>query len=159
MWRWKLPLTIFSMIGFLLGLYLSAAFAFGMNSAGNDENSQRFLRLYWNSSEPIGAGKYNDDHIDPGPGKGWGGNPSTMQGTMNYEDRIRKEVDRRSGNLSNLSEEERAKLYDWLGREMHLLQDMPHSSQDSLSLSPLPEQAPRGQENGGIKKSIRAKEE
>jgi hypothetical protein len=150
--RWISLMIISSMIGFLLSLCLSAAFAIDKNRGGKNENSHRSLGLYLNSAEAIGGGNYNEDYDDPGPGKGWGGNHSTMRRAMNYEDWMRREVAHRSGNLSNLPEEERAKLYDWLGREMHLLQDMAHSSPDSLSLGPLPEQIPGEQEKGDIQK-------
>ena len=143
MWGWKSPMIISSMIGLLLSPCLSVAFAIYLDRGGNEGNLYRSRGLYLNSEEPIGGGNYNKDLDDSSPGKGWGRNHSTMQRAVNSEDLMRSEVTHRSGNLSNLSEEEKAKLYDRLGREMHLLQDMEHSFQDSLSPGPLREQIPR----------------
>lgn len=91
MWRGKSSRIILSMIGFLLGLGLSVAFAIDMNRGGNDEDSHRSFGLYLNSAEAIGSGNYYEDYYDPDLGKRWGGNNLTMPRDMNYEDWMRRE--------------------------------------------------------------------
>src|SRR3989304_3519593 len=113
MWRWKSPVIILSMIGFLLGLGLSVGFAIDMNLEGYGEDSRRSFGLYLGVAKPIGRGDYDKDYYDADPGKGWGGNMIARQRAMNYEDWIEMEVAHQPEGVSNLSEEERAKLYDW----------------------------------------------
>lgn len=139
---WKSAVIILSMIGLLLGLGLSVAFAIDMNREGDGEDSRRSFGLYLGVAKPIGGGDYDKDYYDADPGKGWGGNVIARQRAMNYEDWIEMEVAHQPEAVSNLSEEERARLYDWLGRKMHLMQDMAHSFPESLSLAPFPEQTP-----------------
>jgi len=146
MWRWKSSRIILSMIGFLLGLGLFVVFAIDIIREGDGEDSHRSFGLYLGSAKPIGSGNCDKDYYDPDPGKGWGGNNIARQRAMSYEDWIGMEVAHQPEAVSNLSEEERAKLYDWLGRKMHLMQDMAHSFQESLSLAPFPEQIPGEQE-------------
>jgi len=136
MWRWKLPVIILSIFGFLVGLCLSIGFPIDMDREGDDQDSRRALSLYFRLTKPIGSGSYNEGYYGRDTREGWGKKNSALQGGMNYEDWIGTEIAHRPKGVSNLSEEERAKLYDRLGREMHLLQDMSHSSPDSLSLSP-----------------------
>jgi len=140
MWSWKSPVIILSMIGFIIGPYLSIAFPIDVNRAADDQDSRRPFGSYLGLAKPIGSGGYNEDSCSPDTGKGWGKNNSALPGGMNYEDSIGMEIAHRPGGLSNLSEEDRANLYDRLGREMHFLQDTMHSSPDSLSLSPLSDQ-------------------
>ena len=130
MWRWKWKMIALSMIGLLLGLGLHAAFATDTNRGGNRENSYQSSALYINSADALGGENHNDAHDDPGPGKGWGGNQSTVQRAVNYEGSMQKEFAHRFGNPTDPQGEEETKLYDWLGRTMHLLQDMAHSFPD-----------------------------
>jgi hypothetical protein len=140
MWKWKSPVIILSRVGFIIGAYLSIASAVDIYRPTDDPDTRRPFGLYLGLAKAIGSGSCNEDSPSPDTGKGWGKTNSTSPGGMNSEDSIGMEIAHRPGGVSNLSEEEKANLYDRLGREMHLLEDTLHSSPDSLSLSPLSDQ-------------------
>ena len=114
MWNWKSPVIVLSMVGFLFGPGLSISFPKNMNRGGDDQYSVRPPDLYFGIGKPIGS-KSDDD-----------------------EDSNGTAIAHRSSSVTDLSEED--KLYDRLGREMHLLQDMMHSTSDSSSLTPVSDQ-------------------
>jgi hypothetical protein len=114
MWNWKSPVIVLSMAGFLFGPGLSISFPKNMDRAGDDQYSVRPPDLHLGIGKPIGS-RSDDD-----------------------EDSNGAAIAQRSSSVRDLSEEE--ELCDRLGREMHLLQDMMHSSSDSSSLTPVSDQ-------------------
>jgi hypothetical protein len=110
MWNWKSPVVVLYMVSFLLGPGLSMSFPKDMHRGGDDQYSVRPPDSYLGIGKPIGSGRDDDEDSD---------------GTA---------IAHRSSSVSNLSEEE--KLFERLGREMHLLQDIMLSSSDSSFLTP-----------------------
>jgi hypothetical protein len=137
--RWKSPRFILSMTGFLVSVCFFVASVIDINPAGAIPDSRRVFASYLGSPKPIGSGRCDEGYYAPDGGKEWGENTSSTQGGMICEDSIRMEIAHGPGGVSDLSGEETAKRYECLGREMHLLQDVRHSIQDSYSPGPFPE--------------------